>query len=318
MTITVCPVTPSFAAEIGDVDLSAPLGPPDLQAIKDAFAKYAVLIFPDQQLSQDQHLDFARLFGPLETTIAVYRSDAPLRVRKEFADVSNLNQDNEVWGKDSRHRLFQLGNRLWHTDSSFKRLPARASLLYARSIPPLGGHTEFADERAAYDALSDEMKRRLGSLVAEHSIFNSRARLGFTEFSDEERQGMPPVSQVVVRTIPESDRKSLYLASHAGRIFEMPDQEGRALIDRLTAHATQRQFVYTHRWRVIDLVMWDNRCTMHRGTEFDDLRFRRDVQRATVCDVANSCEQEGIDIAAAQVCSVNSNLTGAAVSARRS
>jgi alpha-ketoglutarate-dependent 2,4-dichlorophenoxyacetate dioxygenase len=209
MAITVYPVTPSFAAEIGDVDLSGPIDLTDLLAIKDAFAKYAVLIFPDQQLSQDQHLDFARQFGPLETTIAVYRSDAPLRVRKEFADVSNLNHTDELWGKESRVRLFQLGNRLWHTDSSFKRLPARASLLYARSIPSVGGHTEFADERAAYEALPEDTKRRLDCLVAEHSIFNSRARLGFSNFSDEEQHAMPPVPQVLVRTIPESGRKSL-------------------------------------------------------------------------------------------------------------
>ena len=299
MAITVVPVTPSFAAEIGDVDLSRQLDPADLAAIRDAFATYAVVVFPDQQLSQDQHLDFAKHFGPLETTIGVYRKDAPLRVRKEFADVSNLRHDNEVWDRDSRHRMFQMGNRLWHTDSSFKRLPAYASLLYARSIAPVGGHTEFADERAAYDALPEDMKRRLDALVAEHSIFTSRARLGFTDFSDEERRELPPVPQVVVRTLPESGRKSLYLASHAGRIFGMPEAEGRALIDELVAHATQRQFVYTHRWRLNDLVMWDNRCTMHRGTEFDDLRWKRDVQRATVCDVANSCEQAGIAIAAA-------------------
>ena len=299
MAISIYPVTPSFAAEIGDVDLSGRIEPSDLDAIKEAFAKYAVLIFPDQHLSQDQHLDFARHFGPLETTIALYRKDRELRVRKEFADVSNLDPDNEVWGKDSRHRLFQMGNRLWHTDSSFKRLPARASLLYSRSIPPIGGHTEFADERAAYDALPDETKRRLDRLVAEHSIFNSRARLGFTNFDDDERQAMPPVPQVLVRTIPESGRKSLYLASHAGRIFGMPEADGRALIDGLVAHVTQRQFVYTHRWRVHDLVIWDDRCTMHRGTDFDDLRWKRDMQRATVSDVANSCEQAGIAIEAA-------------------
>jgi alpha-ketoglutarate-dependent 2,4-dichlorophenoxyacetate dioxygenase len=299
MAITVCPVTPGFAAEIGDVDLAKPIEPSDLQAIRNAFTTYAVLIFPDQHLSQDQHLDFARHFGPLETTIAVHRKDAKLRVRQEFADVSNLNLDNEVWEKDSRQRQFQLGNRLWHTDSSFKRLPARASLLYARSIPTIGGHTEFADERAAYDALPEETKRRLDSLVAEHSIFNSRARLGFSNFSDDERREMPPVPQVLVRTIPESGRKSLYLASHAGRVLGMREQDGRALIDELVAHATQRQFVYTHRWRVHDLVIWDDRCTMHRGTDFDDLRWKRDMQRATVCDVANSCEQEGIDIEAA-------------------
>ncbi len=299
MAITVCPVTPTFAAEIGDVDLSRPLDAADVAAIKDAFATYAVLIFPEQHLSDDQHLDFARHFGPLETTIALYRKDAQLRVPKEFADVSNLDPNNEVWGKESRQRMFQLGNRLWHTDSSFKRLPARASLLYARLIPAIGGHTEFADERAAYDALPEDTRRRLDTLVAEHSIFTSRARLGFSNFSDEERRDMPPVPQVLVRTIPESGRKSLYLASHAGRIFGMPEADGRALIEQLVAHATQRQFVYTHRWRTHDLVIWDNRCTMHRGTEFDDLRWKRDMQRATVIDVANSCEQEGISIEAA-------------------
>jgi alpha-ketoglutarate-dependent 2,4-dichlorophenoxyacetate dioxygenase len=299
MAMTVVPVTPSFAAEIGDVDLSKPIEAADVAALKDAFSKYSVLIFPDQQLSQDQHLDFAKHFGPLETTIGVYRKDTPLRLRKEFADVSNLAPNNQVWGKDSRTRMFQLANRIWHTDSSFKRLPAFASLLYARSIAPVGGHTEFADERAAYDALPEDTKRRLDGLVAEHSIFNSRARLGYTSFSDEERRELPPVPQVVVRTIPESGRKSLYLASHAGRIFGLPEGEGRALIDELIAHATKRQFVYTHRWRLHDLVMWDNRCTMHRGTEFDDLRWKRDVQRATVCDVANSCEQEGVAVAAA-------------------
>jgi alpha-ketoglutarate-dependent 2,4-dichlorophenoxyacetate dioxygenase len=299
MAISVYPVTPSFAAEIGDLDLSRWLDPADVAAVKQAFATYAVLIFPEQELTQEQHLAFAALFGPLEMTIAVHRKDAPLRVPKEFADVSNLNHKDKVWGKDSRTRQFQLANRLWHTDSSFKRLPALASLLYARMIPPVGGHTEFADERAAYDALSETMKARLDGLIAEHSIFNSRGRLGFTNFSEEERQALPPVPQVLVRVIPESGRKSLYLASHAGRIFGMPDAEGRALIDELIEHATQRQFVYTHRWRVGDLVMWDDRCTMHRGTAFDDLRFRRDVQRATVSDVANTCEQQGIAIAAA-------------------
>jgi alpha-ketoglutarate-dependent 2,4-dichlorophenoxyacetate dioxygenase len=299
MAISIYPVTQSFAAEIGDLDLARPLDPADLAAVKAAFATYAVLIFPDQRLTPQQHLDFAARFGPLELTIAVHRKEAPLRLRKEFADVSNLNHKDKVWREHSRTRQFQLANRLWHTDSSFKRLPALASLLYARTIPPVGGHTEFADQRAAYDALSDAMKRRLEGLVAEHSIFNSRARLGFTDFSEQERQELPPVPQAVVRVIAGSGRKSLYLASHAGRIFGMGEAEGRALIDELIAHATQRQFVYTHRWRVDDLVMWDDRCTMHRGTAFDDLRFRRDVQRATVSDVANTCEQEGLSVAAA-------------------
>jgi alpha-ketoglutarate-dependent 2,4-dichlorophenoxyacetate dioxygenase len=300
MSITIVSVTENFAAEVGDVDLSRKLEAADLAAIKQAFAKYAVLIFPDQHLSQDQHLDFAREFGPLETTIArLYIKEAQLRVPKEFADVSNLDPRNQVWEKDSRQRMFQLANRLWHTDSSFKRIPALCSLLYARTIPPVGGHTEFADLRAAYDALAPEMKRQLEGLVAEHSIFTSRARLGFTEFSQEERADMPAVPQAMVRTHPESGRRTLYIASHAGRIFGLPEAEARTLIAQLLAHATQRQFVYTHRWRVNDLVIWDDRCTMHRGTDFDDLRWKRDMQRATVQDVANSCEQEGLDVAAA-------------------
>ena len=194
------------------------------------------------------------------------------------------------------NRLFSLGNRIWHTDSSFKYLPAYASILYARSVAPIGGHTQYADMRAAYDALPEDMKARLDGLIAEHSIFHSRARIGFTDFSEEERAKMPPVPQMLVRMLPDSGRRSLYVASHAGRIFGMPDAEGRALIDELIAHATRRQFIYTHRWRVGDLVMWDDRCTMHRGTDYDDLRWRRDFQRATVSDVANTCEQAGVSL----------------------
>jgi len=190
MSISVFPVTPSFAAEIGDIDLSQQIEPSDYLAVEDAFAKYAVLIFPDQRLSQDQHLDFARHFGPLDVSIGVHRKDTPLRVREEITDVSNLDFRNDIWGRESRRRGFQLGARMWHTDNSFKRVPARASLLYARAIPPIGGHTEFADERAAYDALSGAMQRRLESLIAEHSILYSRARLGFSDFSEEEQQAV--------------------------------------------------------------------------------------------------------------------------------
>jgi len=297
MAITVCPVTESFAAEIGDIDLSRPLDSADLAAIKQAFWDYAVLIFPDQELTDEQHLDFSRHFGPLETTIAALNPGARLRVSDKLADVSNLNSQSAIWGEKSRTRMLQLANRLWHTDSSFKYLPARASLLYARTIPPLGGRTEFADLRAAYDALDDGLKRRLEGLVAEHALAFSRARIGFTAFTEAERNNLPPVPQVMSRTIPENGRKTLYVASHIGHIAGMPDVEARALVDRLIAHATQRQFVYSHRWRVHDLVMWDDRCTMHRGTDFDDLRWPRDVRRATVNDVANTCEQEGIAVA---------------------
>ncbi len=290
------PVTENFAAEVGDVDLSQPLSPEDVAAIRAAFDRYAVLAFPGQELSTGQHLDFARHFGPLETSIATHRKDTKLRVVPEIADVSNLTPDNKVWGENSRQRMFQLGNRLWHSDSTFKHTPAYASLLYARSIPPVGGHTEFTDMRAAYDALPAATKQKIDTLVCEHSIFTSRAKLGFTNFSAEERAAMPPVPQVLVRTIPQTGRKCLYLASHAGRIIGMDDAQGVALIEELMAHATQRQFVYTHRWRVNDLVIWDNRQTLHRGTPFDDLRWKRDVQRATVEDVANSCEQAGLKV----------------------
>jgi alpha-ketoglutarate-dependent 2,4-dichlorophenoxyacetate dioxygenase len=297
MSISIYPISENFAAEV-DVDL-AQLSADDVAAIRDAFWRYAVLIFPEQNLSEEQHLAFARHIGPIEPSIGAYRPDAKLRLRPDLVDVSNLTHRGVIWGEQSKVRALNLANHLWHTDSSFKFLPARASLLYARSIAPIGGHTEFADLRAAYDALSDDMKRKLKGLVAEHALAYSRMRTGFSNFSESERKELPPVPQVMVRTIPETGRRSLYIASHIGHIFGMSDDACRALVDQLIAHATQRQFVYTHRWRLHDLVMWDDRCTMHRGTDFDDLRYTRDMQRATVSDVANTCEQEGIAIPAA-------------------
>jgi alpha-ketoglutarate-dependent 2,4-dichlorophenoxyacetate dioxygenase len=298
MSITIYPVTPDFAAEIGDVDLSQPLPDATFAEIQSAFWKYAVLVFPQQNLTAEQHLAFSARFGPVENERTLDPKATPTRYLAEFADISNLDAEGRIWGADSRQRMFKAGNKLWHTDSSFKRLPALCSLLYSHTIAPIGGHTEFADQRAAYDALPEEMKQKLHGLVAEHCIAHSRARNGFTEFNEDERRRLPPVPQVLVRTIPQNGRKSLYVASHAGRVFGMPDAEGRALIDGLIRHVTQRQFVYTHRWRAGELVMWDNRCTMHRGTDYDDLRVVRDMQRVTISDVANSCEQEGIAVAA--------------------
>lgn len=294
MAITISPMTPGFAAEIGDVDLSKPPTRSEMEAIKQAFWDYAVLIFPEQQLSEEHHLAFARHFGPLETNPLSFDKDERFRLLPELIDISNFNERNEIWEDRSRKRLFNLGNRLWHTDSSFKYLPARASLLYALTVVPIGGHTEFADLRAAYASLPEDTKRRLDGLVAEHALAYSRAKTGFDNFTTGERTQLPPVPQVVVRTIPETGRKSLYIASHAGRILGLPEEQSRALIDELIAHATQRQFVYTHRWRIHDLVMWDNRCTMHRGMGFDDLRWTREMHRATVSDIANTCEQEGL------------------------
>ncbi len=299
MAVTISAVTPGFVAEIGDVDLSQPLSPAEVSEIKQAFWDYGVLIFPGQELSDQQHLAFAKHIGPLETSIFALNTNEKLRVAPELADVSNLDAENKIWDEKSRVRMLQMGNRLWHTDSSFKYLPARASLLYARTIAPIGGHTEFADLRAAYDALPESKKRMLEGLVAEHALSYSRARTGFHDFTAAEQANLPPVPQMMVRTLPENGRKSLYLASHAGRVLGLPEESGRALIDELIAHATQRQFVYTHRWRVHDLVMWDDRCTLHRGTDFDDLRWTRDMLRATVSDIANTCEQAGVQVAAA-------------------
>ena len=293
MAIRIFPFTPDFAAEIGDVDLREPLTPEDDAAIKAAFWKYGVLVFPAQELTSDQHVAFASAFGPLEPNINSYAEDVKKdRIDSRISDVSNLDPDNEILKADSRKRLSGLANRLWHTDSIFRHVPARASLLYGRSIAPIGGNTEFADMRAAWDALSEATKRRIDGLVVEHSIFHSRAKLGFTNYTDRERAALPPAEQVLVRTIPETGRRALYIASHARRVLGMADAEGASLLEELMAHATQRQFVYTHRWRLHDLVMWDNRCTMHRGTDFDEQRWKRDLQRATVSDVGNTCEVE--------------------------
>jgi alpha-ketoglutarate-dependent 2,4-dichlorophenoxyacetate dioxygenase len=298
MAISIHAVTPSFAAEIGDVDLGQPLSADDVAAIKAAFARYAVLVFPDQTFSDESHLDFARHFGPLETSVLKLRADHKMRLHEQMADVGNLDADDNILAENDRIRLYQLGNRLWHTDSSFKRLPAYCSILHGRAIPPIGGQTEFADLRAAYDALPDKTKRRLDGLVAWHSLMTSRARLGFSDFDEAEKQALAPVPQVLVRRLQDSGRMSLYLASHAGAISGLSAADAEALLGELIAHATQRQFVYSHRWRLNDLVMWDDRCTMHRGLAFDDQRFKRDMRRATVSDVAPTCEQMGLAVAA--------------------
>ncbi|MGI9480366.1 MAG: TauD/TfdA dioxygenase family protein [Hyphomicrobiaceae bacterium] len=296
MGITVCPLNEDFVAEVCDVDLAS-LSPQDLDEIKQAFWKYAVLVFPNQDLSQEAHVAFAKNFGAMDhSVINKAVADQKLRVRNDIADVSNLDADDKVLDKSSRLRRLQLGNRLWHTDSSFKYVPALASLLYAREIPPVGGQTAFADLRAAYDALPQTQKEDLDGLIAEHSLVYSRERMGYVDWADGERLAVGAVPQLMVRQNPQTGRKNLFVASHARYVVGMDDEQAAVLIDNLLAHATQAQFTYVHRWRVHDLVMWDNRCTLHRGLPYDDLRFRRDMQRATVLDVANSCEQEGIDV----------------------
>ena len=251
-----------------------------------------MLVFPDQAITDEQQIAFSRLLGPLE--IAPYFVGEKRRrlQHRELEDISNLDPDGNQLALDDLRRLYNLGNQLWHTDSSFKHKPARFSMLSARTIPAEGGETEFADMRAAYDALPDETKRRIEGLIAEHSIFHSRSRIGFTDFNPDVAQALPPVQQVMVRTHPGSGRKTLYLASHASHVIGWPIETGRKLIEDLLDFATQPQFVYQHRWQVGDLVMWDNRCTMHRGRPYDEAKYRRDMHRTTVSDEVNTVERE--------------------------
>lgn len=291
MTFTIQPLSANFVAEIVDIDLGAKLSITDVDSLKESFSKFAVLVFPDQKLSLDQHVDFANLFGPIEMNINTYQEEIKKhRFDYRVSDISNLDEEDNILSESSRKRMSGLANRLWHTDSIFRHTPALASALYALTVVPVGGRTEFADTRAAWDALPETIKQKIDNLIVEHSIFHSRAKIGFTDFTDKERAALPPSKQVLVRTIPESKRKALYIASHAMRIIGMSDAEGSALLDELMAHATQSQFVYSHRWRVGDLVIWDNRCTLHRGTAYDERRYKRDMRRATVSDIGNTVE----------------------------
>ena len=282
MSITMRQVGPCFAAEVEGLDLRKPLTPEDVAAVHDGMDTYAVLVFHDQRITDEQQLAFTRSLGDIEHAIGT--SLRPLgdeRLPSTFADVSNLDKNSKVFGRDDRPRLFGLGNRLWHSDSSFKVVPAKYSLLSARSIPSRGGNTEYADMRAAYDALDEETKADVEGLVCEHSQIFSRSILGFTEFSDEERVRFKPVRQCLVRTHPVTKRRSLYLSSHAGGIVGWPVPEARSFLRDLVEHATQRQFVYAHKWAVGDLVMWDNRQTMHRARPFPE-HEPRDVRRTTL------------------------------------
>jgi alpha-ketoglutarate-dependent 2,4-dichlorophenoxyacetate dioxygenase len=275
-------IGPCFAAEVDGMDLTRPLSDADVSAIHAAMDTHAVLVFHDQKLDDEQQLAFTRNLGEIEHAIGTsLRGPDELRLPTTFADVSNLDRHQQVFGRDDRRRLFGLGNRLWHSDSSFKVVPAKYSLLHARSVPSKGGNTEFADMRAAYEALDDETKKEIADLVCEHSQIFSRQQLGFTDFTDEERERFTPVRQCLVRTHPSTGRKSLYLASHAGGIVGWPVPEARAFLRDLVEHATQRQFVYAHRWRVNDLVMWDNRATMHRARPFP-AHEPRDMRRTTL------------------------------------
>jgi alpha-ketoglutarate-dependent 2,4-dichlorophenoxyacetate dioxygenase len=292
MSITVTPATPGFFAEISGIDIARPLPPADRDAIEAAINRYAVVVFRGQKLTDGQQIDFSSHFGPIHFSAqrARHKGIKHRLERTELADISNLDGDGNVLEVNAKRRLDWLANRLWHTDASFRAIPGALSMLYAHVIPDEGGDTEFADLRAAYDALPDTTKKQLEGLIAMHSIWHSRGQLDVTKYTPEELASLPPVPQRVVRTHPGSHRKTLYLAAHASHIEGMPVPDGRLLLLELMEHATQRQFVHVHKWREGDLVIWDNRCTMHRARPFDTTKVR-DLRRVTTRDIASTLEQ---------------------------
>ena len=272
---------PRFAARMTGIDATRPLTPADVAAIEAGMDKYAVLVLPGQDMTDEQQLAFTRNFGPLQEGANTTLTATTMRLGEAFADVSNLDKNNRRLERNDRRRMAALGNRLWHSDATFRIVPARYSLLSGRIVTRDGGNTEFADMRAAYDALDEATKAEIDDLVCEHSLIYSRGQLGFTDFTDEERHRMKPVLHRLVRTHPVTGRKSLLLSAHIGAIVGWPRPEAMAFIRDLMEHATQPEFVYVHRWTKHDFVIWDNRTTMHRVRRFDDLNIVRDMRRTT-------------------------------------
>ena len=267
------------------MDLRRVHDPETLAEIRAGMDEYAVLVFHDQPFTDAEQLDFAqRLDGALHTKLGSSAIQKNRFGNEALGDISNLDENGEIMRSDSRRRMYGLGNRLWHTDASFQDPPGRYSMLSAKVVPPVDADTEYADMRAAYDALPEEEKARLEGLRVHHSIAHSRQTLGF-EFSESEQDALKGAIHPLIRTIPRSKRRSLYVASHASRIIDWPVPEGRLLLRDLIEHATRPEFVYRHQWRVGDLVIWDNRATMHRARPFDDAKYRRELRRVTTLDV---------------------------------
>jgi alpha-ketoglutarate-dependent 2,4-dichlorophenoxyacetate dioxygenase len=291
MTISVRQIHPVFVGEVSGIDISKPLSPDQVSVIEAGMDRYAVLVFHDQKITDEQQMAFSRNFGSLEDARGGnITKPEDKRLQVGMNDVSNLGRDGQPLPRESRVRMFNLGNMLWHSDSSFRAIPAKYSLLSARVVNPVGGNTEFADMRAAYDALDAGTKAEIADLICEHSLMYSRGSLGMLDYSDEERAMFRPVRQSLVRTHPVSGRKSLYLSSHAGAIIGMPTPEARILLRDLNEHATQPKFVYVHTWRPWDLVIWDNRQVMHRVRRYDESQ-PRDMRRTTVAGDAPTTVQ---------------------------
>ncbi len=299
MPISIRPLTQVFAGEVAGVDCRRPLDPEEVAAIEAGMDRYAVLVFHDQPLDDAEQLAFTRHFGALENyaTPGNIVGHQQKRLGPGMADFSNLDKDGNILSAEDRIWFFKLGDRLWHSDSSFRPIPAKYSLLSGRIIPSWGADTEFADMRAAYDALDPRTKAIVDDLVCEHSLMYSRGAIGFTELSPEEKAAFKPVRQPLVRAHPVTGRRSLFLASHAGAIVGWTIPEARMFLHELTEHATQKKFVYRHKWRVGDLVMWDNRQTMHRARRFDRNEVR-DVRRTTLAGEAAIPAKAGIEQAA--------------------
>ncbi len=292
VTISIRPIHPTFAGEVSGVDCAKPLSPADVAAIEAGMDQHAVLVFRDQKLTDQQQIDFTRHFGELEgyNTAGHIRKNEDSRLGSGIADFSNLDKSGNLMSDRDRVWFFKLGDRLWHSDSSFRPIPAKYSLLSGRVIPSWGANTEFADMRAAYDALDARTKNEVEDLVCEHSLMFSREAIGFTELTPEERAAFRPVRQRLVRTHPVTGRKSLFLSAHAGTILGWTVPEARMFLRDLTEFATQERFVYSHTWQVGDLVVWDNRTTMHRARRFDHSEVR-DVRRTTIGGDVATIEQ---------------------------
>jgi alpha-ketoglutarate-dependent 2,4-dichlorophenoxyacetate dioxygenase len=285
------PLTPGFGAEVSGINLCAPLPPEQISRLIKIIDEFAVVVFPNQPLTDAQHVAFAESLGPLEAEAAVVSVEKQRLAHSQMIDISNLDVDGSILAADDRRRMFNLGNLLWHSDSSFKSTPALYSMLHGRVIPPEGGDTQFADMRGAWDKLSDDLKLQLESYVCDHSLIYSRALLGFDAFTEKEIKSFAPQPQRLVRRHPGSKRKCLFLSSHIGVVHGLPRPEGMVLIRELIEHATQKELIYSHKWRVNDLVLWDNRCTMHRARPFNDRKYQRDMRRMTLQDSASTLDQ---------------------------
>jgi alpha-ketoglutarate-dependent 2,4-dichlorophenoxyacetate dioxygenase len=282
-----------FVGKVSGIDLSVPLTPQHVVAIEAAMDHYAVLVFRDQPLMDEQQCAFSRNFGELEVTL-IGQMSKPEERRPgplEMGYISNLDPSGQMRRRDDNRRMYSLGNRLWHSDASFRATGAGYSLLSARVVPAHGGNTEFADMRASYDALDDATKTLVEDLVTEHSIAFSRGELGFDDYGTGNEDKVRAVRHRLVRRHPVTGRKSLYLSAHIGGIVGWPVPEARAFIRDLTEHATQPQFTHAHHWQVNDLVMWDNRTTMHRARRYRDLEDVRDLRRTSIKGVGTTVEQ---------------------------